>query len=262
MASIEKKVSSAAILAKINRLKPGDSNWQADAMENIGDAIQAIGYHCGFEEKATPYNVPVEVVGHRAELPCDYERVLFVEELLASPTSTNAMDAEGNNITTDETDTCLKGYWLPRGTDRGLKSLAHKDAKRTIAVTPTTNYYNLQGDWIVTGFETCKIRIHYMGYPVDSEGLPLIVDDFDYKTCVYWYVISNMILAGYKFNELNWQIANAQFEKYLPKAQNSVKMLTLDQMEAFANMWLRYTGRRNQMDNFGVNYEQRELIDF
>lgn len=262
MASIEKKVSSAAILAKINRLKPGDSNWQADAMESIGDAIQAIGYHCGFEQKATPYNVPVEVVGHRAELPCDYERILFIEELLESPTSHNAMDAYGNTIETTESDTCLKGYYLPEGTDRGAKSLAQKNAVKTIAVTPTSNYYNLQGDWIVTGFEECKIRIHYIGFAVDSEGLPLIIDEFNYKRCVFWCVVADLILAGYKFNEIDWKTANSQFEYYLPKAQNAVKELSIDQMESFANMWLRYTGRRKQMDNFKINYEQRELIDF
>jgi hypothetical protein len=172
------------------------------------------------------------------------------------------MDAEGKNIYVQPDDTCLKGYYLPVGTDRGAKSLANKDAKRTIAATPTVNYYNLQGDWIVTGFETCKLRIHYIGFAVDGDGLPLVIDDFNYKNCVFWHVLANLIMAGYKFNEMSWQLANAQFEHYLPKAQNAVKELGIDQMESFANMWLRYTGRRNQMDNFQVNYEQRELIDF
>ena len=80
MSSIEKKVSSAVILAMINRLKPSDSNWIADAIEDIGEAIQAIGYHCGFEQKATPSNQPVEVKGHRTQMPCDYDRLLFIED--------------------------------------------------------------------------------------------------------------------------------------------------------------------------------------
>jgi hypothetical protein len=263
MGYIEKKVSSRSILAKIARvIKPSDSAWQADAIEEIGWAMQAIGYHCGFEQRATPANKPIEVKSHRAMVPCEADRVLWVEELIKQDSSANLLDANGKNIYTTDTGECYKGYRLPLGTDETLKSLAQENAKRTIAVTPTSNYYNLQGDYIVTGFQECVIRIHYVGFPVDEEGLPLILDDFDYKNCIFWYVLSQMILSGYPVHDMNFGLADAKFTQFLPKAQNAPKIPSVDGMEAFANMWLRYSGRRKQHQNFAINFEQQEYVDF
>ncbi len=262
MSYITKKVSSRAILAKVYRtIRPKDSDWLASAIEDIGWAIQGIGYHIGFEQKATPDNTPFCVVDHRIKVPCDCERVLFVEQYTSAFTPMNAMDAEGYNIESTDNSNCRKTSRLPKGTDIRLKSLDRTTGSTTI-VTPINNYYDVQGDFIITGFPTCELKVHYMAFPTDEEGLPMVIDDFDYKTSVFWYVIAQMILSGYKIPDLNFLQANALFEKHMAIASNNCKMPSIDGMEAFKNMWLRYSGQEKFHRNFGINFENAEYIDF
>jgi hypothetical protein len=265
MGYIEKRVSSHSILSRIYRtIKPGNSDWIAGALEDMGHAIQAIGYHTSLIQKTTPDTEPVKVVGHRAKLPCDCERVKLIEVYTDIIPSMNIMDAEGKNITPTTTqDRCRKTIRLRKGTDETLQSYGNDDSTRNpgTLIQARANYYNLQGDYIVTGFECGELKIHYSAFPTDNEGLPLIIDDFNYKEAIFYFLLSQMILSGTKINEMTFDKANALFTMHRDVAANNVKMPSVDDMESLVNVMTRYSQQRSFYINFGINREQPEYTN-
>lgn len=258
MSYIQKTVSCKAILAKIGRtFKPSNSGWIIEAIEDIGWAIQAIGYHAGFEKKDSG---KIQVTNHRYKIPCDLERITAVGYFVPSGTGDNILNPDGSTPDISQEDDAYCGYKevkLLLGSDLTGYGLS-TDNPRTTSMTPATPYYNLNPDYIITSFETGQIRIYGVGFSVDKEGFPTIIDDFDYKSCVEWYIVSQMILSGYKNPEINYKMANEMFDMYRKKAEAACKVPSLDGMERFAASWLRFSGTREVPGDFFMNMEQKE----
>jgi hypothetical protein len=69
-------ISTKEVIAKVYRdLKPSDSSWTTDAIEWIGEALDFIGYHAIFDHTSKELNV----VDHKAEIPCDLYQLIQVE---------------------------------------------------------------------------------------------------------------------------------------------------------------------------------------
>ena len=264
MTYISKTVSCKSIIAKVFRtLRPVDSDWVNSAIEDMGWAIQAIGYHTNFVDKETAANDPVEIVGHRALIPCDIERIKYVKRYILDTETINILNPDGTtpqNIVDINNDCSnLKTIRLRLGSDDTGYALS-VDNYRTTKIQPgDVNYYQINGNYIVTGFETGKIQIGYKGFNIDEGGLPLIVDAFHYKEAVFWYIVKNMLLRGYRNPELTYALADANFKLEVVQAQNEVKMPSIDGLERFAAGWLRYSQGREFYKNFFMNMEQPEL---
>lgn len=256
MTHIIKKVSAGEILNKVRKsFNPNDSSWIPDIIEDIGWAIQAIGYHTGFETRSTEKDDPLFVYDHRAKIPLCVERILFVEVFNDSLNGDVVfITPEGRLDTTVTTEykyrTTKK---LPLGTDKTLKGIS-KEAPRTTTIQPNGDYYDLaENGYIVTSFPKGELKIHYKAFAIDKEGLPLIIDDFSYKTCIYWYCVMSMLMSGYKHTEINYAIAERNFDTYLGKAQNAVKVPTTDAMESLINMF--------QRTNLGQGFDKEYLMN-
>lgn len=258
MGHIDKTVSCKTIVAKIVRtFKPADSSWIRECIEDIGWAIQAIGYHTNFIYKATeaPY---ITVKNFRALIPCEVERLQFVEQLLPDNSQTNILDPNGTTPSPEEsTGSCTKyrGIKMRKGSDMSFVSIP-----RTTNISSDASYYSVDGNYIYTQFETGLIKLYYWAFATDKEGLPLIIDDFDYKSCCEWYVVSQMILRGFKHPEISYKDAFTQFEMYRLRAENAVKILTLDDAEKFNASWCRYVSNLEFNQNFYMGLEQPEYI--
>lgn len=261
MSHIQKKISLQEIILRVYRtIKPSDSNWIGGAIQDAGLAIQAIGYHTGFEQKSTPDDKPIVVKKHRGCLPPDCERVLFVEQYTKDFPSLNLLDAEGKNIDISKLPKERREtVRLPLGKDITLASLSDNTSQTTI-VKPATNYYDITSNHIITAEEECLVKIHYIGFPIDNEGMPLIIDDYNYKEAVFWYIVTQMLISGYVVPSLNWKDANALFERHRDIAANNVKMPSIDGMERLVNTMTRIADFRSQYQNFGINFEQPNYI--
>jgi len=264
MSHINKTVSCKAVLAKVARtFKPSDSVWIRDAIEDIGWGIQAIGYHSGFIKKATSYPY-ITVANYRAIIPCDVERIIHVEYLNpAPPYAGHVLNPDGTTPfpqpNYDENTTChpnYRGVKLPLGTDTS----GYGDSQTTGAQAQG-NYYLLNGGYIITSFKEGLIKLHYSAFNTDKEGLPLVIDDFDYKSCLEFYVVSQMILRGMKHPSMEYVTAFQQFETYRLRAENACKVLSLDAAERFAAVWPRYVNNFEWSRDFYIGLEQREFID-
>lgn len=260
MSHINKTVSCKSILAAISRtFKPTSSSWMNEAIEDIGWGIQAIGYHAGFEKKQTapPY---LAVRNNRAKIPCDVERIRSVEYLTLDTATENILNDDG---TTPDPSTYVegctyKGTKLRLGSDESIYGMDDANP-RTSQGTPFTNYYSLNSDYVITGFETGLLKLHYIAFATDKDGLPLVVDDFDYKTALQWYCFGNMILKGHKHPELSYLQVNQLFEVHRLRAENACKMPSIDAAEKFAASWNRFAGASEFNSNFFMHLEQPEI---
>jgi hypothetical protein len=264
MAYTGKFISSKEVIAAIARtFRPTGSSWINEAVEDIGWAIQAIGYHAGFEEKQTepPY---LSVKHNRAKIPCDVERIIAVEQLIPTEyPGENILNVDGTTpfpqpIEYDASCT-YRGLRMRLGSDLTGLSLA-QDNPRTTDVSPDANYYNLNSDYVVTSFTEGLIKLHYIGFAIDKDNFPKIIDDADYKLAIQWYLFSNMILKGHKHPELSYKDAFQMWEMYRLRAENAVKIQSLDSAERFRSMWNRFSTASHYSEDFFMNSEQPQYI--
>jgi hypothetical protein len=260
-----KTISSQHVVSKISRtFKPPDSTWIEDCIEDIGWAIQAIGYHAGFIKKSTPPPY-ITVANHRGKIPCDVERVMFVESLKVDSSAQNTLNPDGTTPypqTDDEVcPPVYKGVKMLLSSDRSMPAIDEETPRTTNMNTSALyNSYWINGDYIVTGFESGLIKIHGIHFNIDKKGAPNIVDDFDYKSCCEFYCIAQMIFRGFKHPELSYRDAFAMFEMYRLRAENACKVMGLDSAERFDKSINRYIRSVDFGANFYAGLEQQEYI--
>jgi hypothetical protein len=257
---IHKKASAKTIIAAIYmRLKPSNSSWVNEAIEDIGWAIQGIGYHAGFINKATepPY---LRIANNRLEIPCDVERILHVEKLLPENETEAVLNPDGTTDYEYSSNKKYRGVRLRLGSDTSGLSLGER-TPRTTLIEPNSEYYLINSNYLITSFTEGLIKLHYIGFDTDKDGLPKVIDDFNYKEAVIWFCIRNMILKGYNNPNINFQYADAKWEEYRYKAENAVKMMGIDGAERFRNSYLRAVRNVEIGSDFYMHLEQPEYID-
>lgn len=259
-----KTVSCQTIVAKIARtFKPSDSTWIVDCIEDIGWAIQAIGYHASFTKKTTelPY---LTVKNHRATIPCDVERILGVEALTFVSTSENLLNPDGTNRqVTPEDCPIYKGIPMTLSSDIGHSSIGETSPRTTqMQVEMLLNTYSINGDYVVTGFEEGLIKLLYIGFNIDKEGYPKVIDEFHYKEALTYYCLTAMMHRGFKpSSNIDWREADAKFQTHAYAASNAAKMMGLDEARRFDASINRYAKSANFSGNSFAGLEQQEFID-
>lgn len=262
---IYKTLSSKAIIQKVFRdLKPSDTSWTNDAVEWIGEALDFIGYHAGFEKRVKS----IKVKNFRAEIPCDLYQ-LFAVEYKGSPLAYGSdLTAYDQSRTTNmsplgtDSDATVARFQTTPGTIQnsptGQSTFAQ--AKSTVTRRETGDYYVINPNYVVTSFEEGDIKLHYDGYPLDDCGFPMIPDNIYYKQALEWYIIRQMMMGGYKNENFNWQIADQQWKHYCVAAQNDAAYPSIDKMESFKNMWVRLVPNINAHADFFMGNQTQERL--
>lgn len=278
-----KTVSSKFILGKIYKdFKPANSNWTSDAIDWMGDAIQGIGYHIGMTVKITPECEPIQVSCNRACYPCDFESLIGVMYngkrlplggdlskygiLRNTPLNNPVRFPTDSDIVTLNQLTAslatLEQLYASNPLQTYLDQITAinkkiSDLTSALAITSSINikhfngdYYSVNPDFIITSFETGNIRLIYNAFTTDENGFPRILDEFNYKKAVEWYIISMMILGGYKHQEIDFKSANEFWEIYRYKAANKGKIPSIDSLDRFTNMWTRAKFSRDLPSEF------------
>jgi hypothetical protein len=99
----------------------------------------------------------------------------------------------------------------------------------------TNMYYKIQGNMIQTSLEKAFIKLHYLALPSDQDGYLLVPDVEEYKQALGFYILRQLIGAGFKHPVWNgpqgWAHYDNQWEKYAARALGSIKYPTIDRME-------------------------------
>ena len=228
-------------------------DWIMDGFEWMGDGIQAIGTSAPLVKTAKDLTVE----SHRAKLPCDLAALFFVE--YQGRQLKLGGDFTGYGLVDKERTTQI--YTTRTSSEGGLVYYDGTPAEYESSLILNDNdYYLLNPDYLQTSFEAGKVRIHYAGYPLDKNQYPLIPDDFYYRKALEWYLISQLLLSGYKHSEINWQIADQKWEEFLPRAQNSMKFPDIGRMDRFKNMWTRLIPPESLPSDFFAGAESKDRI--
>lgn len=125
------------------------------------------------------------------------------------------------------------------------------------------DFYDADLDFIKTSFEQGSIHFIYQAFPTNNLGHPVVLDNEIYLTALEWFIVLMCIQKGYKHPIFDWKTAytmfygGSQLEPFgwRGKAQNSVRIPSIDSMERFTRMW-EHRMRRNLPNQFFNQTEQ------
>lgn len=198
-------ISPKAIIAKIYRdYKPNNSSWVNDAYEWMGEALDCIRPFNGYIEQCKK----VKIVDFRGKIPCDIQFLLGIEHCGKQLKRTGFIPSKKHCSNLDK---------LPF------------DLKET---------YSLNPNYIHTSFKSGEIIVYYNGIATDEEGFPLVPDIYEIKEALSWYILMRMCLRGYKHPVVNFQLAETEWNKFYPRAQNSCKMPDIDGYDLFKRTYM------------------------
>ena len=243
-----------------------NSNWKADAIDWIGDAIEAIGYHVGFDEAeiklevrnfrvAIPSNMEsieyIKYNGHRLPLGVDesdygfvrthtgirrenilnYDERLSLGKLIDNLNSLRELDPATPGVL-DQINNTLFQIDVVLGTKYLAGGYQHWHHP----------FYNIESEtqYIKTSFDCGTIFVKCRTFKVDVNGLPLIVNTYKYKEAISWFVMSRLLLRGFPHPTLKFQDAWNMFDEptgFRQQASNEGKKLDIDEMERFTRRW-------------------------
>lgn len=216
--SIYKTCSIEKVIAQIYRdFKPSNSGWIDDAAEWIVDAIEIMKVCQGFVQQSKDVNV----IDYRFKLPCDIEVLLGVE---------------------------YENKRLPKS-----GGINHKSAKCSCLdnlVCAVDESYSLNPNYGHTTFKDGCVKVHFEGLEVDCNGLPTVIDDPTYREAIMWYVLSKMLLRGFKHQTIDYPTAIKMWETYYPRAQNKFRVADIDSYEVFKKSWLGLVKSTNLTNEF------------
>ena len=129
----------------------------------------------------------------------------------------------------------------------------------------TNAAYKVQGNMIQTTEECMFIKLHYQSLPTDQDGYLMVPDVEEYKQALGFYVLRQLIGAGFKHPIWNgppgWQFYDKQWEKYAARALGVIKYPTQDRMEKLRTGFAeRLIPAHHAYDDFFTGIEQTQDI--
>ena len=219
------------------------------AMLPLGSDRSGIGMVTKFKQSATNTNKNIFDENDLLELSLLQTQLEdLIAEYAITPTTELAENIQNTTIEINKMESTMatfSQYYY------GQSNLRHAD------------FYDAELDYIRTSFETGTISFIYYAYPTDKNGYPMVVDDEIYLIAMEWYIVLMCIQKGYKHPIFDWKTAYTMFYGgtqlepfgWRGKAQNSVRLPSIDSMERFTRMW-EHRMRRDLPNQFFNQTEQ------
>lgn len=259
------------------------SQYLVDLLEWIPEALGKLQCNQTLIRKSTPsINLQNAIVTseHVAKLPCGIVEILAVEdengyrvpEGSDSTDITNQSSRYHNDTDNSISEARTTNFQLNPALHNSLAgdeletdpapSVPFRGEDIVSSTNNTANsYYLIQGNYIQTSLASMFIKIHYLSIPVDSEGYPMIPDNEDLKSALYWYVMSMLIGAGYEHKVFNHQYCQQQFEFYSGRALGTLRFPTEDKMAKLNRAIIqRLIPPYGYYSDFGIGYEGTQQI--
>lgn len=238
-----------------------NSNWRANAIDNVGLIVEEIGYHVGYEAKdilldITNYKVkiPREVVtvgpvlknGVPLIIATDRDEVWKYRTGKDSYKLATSEDALELNKLTIQLNT-LKELYITNPTDTLLEKIEDVQRKVLLLVEGVTfqnqlgrinnEWYEFKGGYLKTSFEFGTVTLKADVFMVDENGLPLVIDTFKYREACIWGMMYYIIIGGYVHPTLNLAYVEKQKDYFVGQAKNEPKIMTIERHQRFTEEW-------------------------
>lgn len=117
--------------------------------------------------------------------------------------------------------------------------------------------YKLDAGYVYTNFDSGYVEVAYRGFPIDSDGYPLIPDDEKFRQALKFHIIYKCDWKFWRRNPSpqNKSIVNdseQQRDFYVAAARTKSHIPSIDQMESMKNAWLR-SGQKINEHSTGFN---------
>lgn len=254
--------SSKAIVAKVYRdLGTQDQNWETDAIEWIGEAMEKIGAAPAYEDKEEIYAVQ----SHKMGMPAG---VMQMRGLWKAE-GINYTVASDGDVTVDQQ--ALKKATkirIPRKQGSGRRLRSGVGPKGTVEhrFDGNSKYYILNPGYIHTSFEKALVIFGYKGIVTDTDGFPVIPKNATYDEALSWYVIYRILMRNPSTHpQMDLSFAKQQWEQHKHRAKSVMKMPDPDEYEHFEQTWVhmiqpKMPHRQHQLVGGGT-YQGSDLVN-
>jgi hypothetical protein len=123
--------------------------------------------------------------------------------------------------------------------------------------------FKTQGNVIFTSFKTGDITISYKAIPVDSNGIPLLINNEPFLKALELYIKKKVFTILYDVGKISGAIlTNTQQEYAFAVAQCEKEFITpsVSELQAITNMWNTLIPRMTEFDNGFVELGNREYL--
>ena len=224
-------IPSKAIIGKIYKdLKPSSPDFEADAMDWIGEALEFIGY----TGPGMPKTIELQVKNNRAPLPGSLREVRSVWYEGSKLSLGGNLQKRGFDSNTDvyisKPDAVL---------DPSINNVTRYGYSKP-GVSASDAYYLLAAGYVLTSFESGTIQLKYVSSPVDEEGYPIVPDSPYFKQALFWYVLRQMEMGGFNHPQFNFAYCDQQWKHYCIAAGNDAMMPSPAMMKRFGSSWVSF----------------------
>jgi len=199
-------ISSGFIIGKVHTdFKPTEKNWGADAIGWIGEALGIMNLWHSLETTSCK----AQVKNYRLKLPCP------VEVLHGVLYECKKLKLVNGHITVTR-----------------MAQLLGKAAQHPI------HTFQMNPNFLHFTFPEGEVELFYDALPTDEKGLPLIPKEHKVTQALTWYVMRALLMRGMKHPVISFEMADAKWEVYQVRAQNSMKQMSVAEREAFSRNWI------------------------
>lgn len=247
---VYKSVSIDSVIGKIIRdTRVQDASYLIDMHEWIPEVMSAIRW----EAPLHPEFEDIQIHFHKGRLPCG---LIYIDAVEHGGRRLNHGNSVKNIRTGHRTDpspaipeaftSVITKIPVPDGNFLWSSTLVQVNQ---LPLHPHA-YYQLEMDYILTSFEHGRVRIHYQTTPHDERGLPLIPDNQAFKECVYYYVRSKMIGAGYTDKVFKEETCYDRYQMFLERASCEIDFPSPDMMQERVNTFARFIPPENYYNGY------------
>lgn len=273
-------VSAKRVLADVARNNGGrlPTAYHDDILEWLPEGIDMLSRTGTLATTSTPSlndGGALITKNHVVKIPCDLVAILAIEDQYGNRLP------EGGDITDITRPTTAFGQNgdVSRASVFEVNPLVHQTADGVPTTEPGTSipiygtdlelvtstsqtaaYYKVSGNCIQTSFETGFVKIHYLQRPLDKDGYPMIPDNQNFKTALYWYVMRMLIGAGYEHPVFKYKDCDIEFEKFAARAIGELTYPSLDEYARINRSFVRLVPPYHFADDFFINSEQTQQI--
>jgi len=258
---IYQSVSGKVILGRIaTKFRFQSADWLANAPIWLFEAIEALGNY----NQLVKTSKELTSSSFRAEMPCNLVAIYAIEY-------------NGHRLPYSGDLTHFNQYCYPRTTSpipadgtvvdiiTGL-SIGAENVVNSNLYGPSRyggiegNSYQINPGYIITSFESGKIKVHFSVYPVGEDGWPTVPDNYYTKEAMQWYIVSCILLGGVEHSVITYEYANSMWEKFVVQARNYNAYPSIDQVDKLKRTWVRMIPPDYTSDDFFIGIENNEKI--
>lgn len=240
--------------------------WTVDFMGLIGIPYQYINKSTNGQGDNP---LPVFIENYRGILPPELVNIISCRRIKLDPNGIvsdfypmvestdifHTTETNRNNQSISTFNPVVKTVSFDLDDDGDITSTQSQTEQDSIQPRPNKSYqYKVQGEYIFTDFKDGYVEVSYTGYPLDTEGFPMIPEDPKYLKALEFYIISNLDWKNWRKNPTNQNRAimldsEQKADWYIGAARTKSHIPSIDKMESIKNQWLRSIPKINEHSN-------------